>query len=107
MSESDITDPENTPEARRERDRERLKKNALRHGAALLAAITLWGAADYWASGSGLVLAESVSLLNAIFAGALIAYVLHEWGHFTGARLSGAVSPVMKEPVSFFMFTFF
>ena len=106
-----MTDTENTalespPAFDKGKDMARLKRVATRHGAALLAALTLWGAADYWASGSGLMLAEIVALFNAIFAGTAIAYLLHEWGHFTGARLSGSFSPVMKEPRSFFMFTF-
>jgi hypothetical protein len=91
---------------RRARDNARLKKVATKHGAALLTAFTLWGAADQWATSSGLLLAHIVALLNAIFAGTAIAYLCHEWGHFAGARISGAVSPVMKEPRSFFMFTF-
>ncbi len=91
---------------RRQRDRKRLRTVAIRHGALVLAAFTLWGAADAWANASGWILAETISLLNAVFAGTAIAYLFHEWGHFAGARVSGAVSPVAKEPVSFFMFTF-
>lgn len=97
---------DDSPEARRKRDWRRLKSVASRHGAIVLAAITLWGAADAWASDTGWLLAESVALLNALFAGTIIASILHEWGHFAGARLAGAVSPVLKEPVSFFMFNF-
>ena len=90
----------------RARDRKRLRSVAIKHGAYVLAAFTLWGAADAWASTTGWILAETIALLNAVFAGTAIAYIAHEWGHFTGARLSGAVSPVAKEPVSFFMFSF-
>ncbi len=91
---------------RKKRDRARLKSVAIRHGAYVLAALTLWGAADAWASATGWLLAEVVALLNAIFAGTAVASLAHEWGHFAGARISGAVSPVAKEPKSFFMFTF-
>ena len=91
---------------RKMRDRARLKQIALRHSAIVLAALTLWGASDSWALSSGWLLAETVSILNAVFAGAVVAYIAHEWGHFTGARVSGAISPVLKEPVSFFMFNF-
>jgi putative flippase GtrA len=91
---------------RKVRDRARLQKVAVRHGAAVLAAFTLWGAADAWALSSGLFLAEIIAMFNAIFAATAIAYIAHEWGHFTGARFSGAISPVAKEPGSFFMFTF-
>lgn len=90
----------------REKDRARLRKISVRHGGILLAAFTLWGAADYWAQGSGLFLAELVAVINAIFAGTIIAYLLHEWGHFAGARIAGAFSPVLREPTSFFMFNF-
>lgn len=92
--------------ARRRRDMKRLRSIAVRHGAAALAALTLWGAADAWASDSGLMLAQLVALFNALFAGTALAYLAHEWGHFSGARLSGAISPVLKEPTSFFMFNF-
>jgi len=91
---------------RKMRDRARLKQIALRHSAIVLAALTLWGASDSWALSSGWLLAETVSILNAVFAGTIIAYIAHEWGHFTGARFSGAISPVLKEPMSFFMFNF-
>ena len=92
--------------ARKIRDASRLKKVALRHGAIVLTAITLWGVSDSWASSSNWLLAESVAILNAIVAGGILAYISHEWGHFTGARASGSISPVLKEPVSFFMFSF-
>lgn len=88
------------------RDRNRLKEVATRHAAAFLAAMTLWGAADAWASSSGWMLANLVALLNAIFAGVSMSYLAHEWGHFAGARFSGGVSPVLKKPRSFFMFDF-
>ena len=99
-------DDSNDTAARQARDNARLRKVASRHGAIALAALTLWGAADAWASASGLLLAQSISILNAIFVGTAVAYIAHEWGHFSGARVSGAVSPVLKEPVSFFMFNF-
>lgn len=91
---------------RKARDNARLKKVAVRHAIWAIAAITIWGTSDYWATGSGLVLAEVVSLFNAIFAGVILGSIAHEWGHFSGARLSGAVSPIAKEPVGFFMFNF-
>ena len=102
MSEAETTDVE----ARRKRDNSRLRKIAIRHAAIVLTAFTIWGTSDSWAAQSGLFLAEMVSLINAIFAGVILASIFHEWGHFTGARISGAVSPIAKEPVSFFMFNF-
>ena len=91
---------------RKTRDQARLKKIALRHSTIVLAAFTLWGVADAWALSSGWLLAETIAILNAIFAGTVVAYIAHEWGHFSGARVAGAVSPVAKAPVSFFMFNF-
>ncbi|MGV0036557.1 MAG: hypothetical protein ACNYPE_16980, partial [Candidatus Azotimanducaceae bacterium WSBS_2022_MAG_OTU7] len=91
---------------RRQRDNSRMRKVATRHAAIVLTALTVWGTSDYWAAETGLLLAETVSLINAIFAGTITAFIFHEWGHFSGARVSGAVSPVLKEPVSFFMFNF-
>ncbi len=91
---------------RKARDNKRLKKVAQRHAAIVLGALTLWGTADAWAISSGWTLAEIIALLNAVFAGLIVAYISHEWGHFAGARLQGAVSPVLKEPFSFFMFDF-
>lgn len=91
---------------RKTRDRARLKRVATKHGAVFLAAITLWGTADAWASSTGMTLAALVAVFNALFAGAAMSYLVHEWGHFTAARLAGAASPVLKEPQSFFMFSF-
>jgi hypothetical protein len=107
------SDTESTPQGeyseeagRKHRDRARLKKIGTRHAMIVLAAFTIWGAADAWAISSGWFLAEVIALLNAVFAATIIAYTAHEWGHFSGARISGAISPVVKEPVGFFMFTF-
>ena len=83
-----------------------LMKIAQYHFAAAMAALTLYGAGDIWAASTGLALAQFVSVANALIAGVVLAYLSHEWGHFTGARLSGAISPVLKEPRSFFMFNF-
>lgn len=101
-----MTEVVDSVEERKSRDQARLKRVAMRHLGALLAAITLWGAADQWAISSSLSIAGGIAVLNAIFAGTVIAYLFHEWGHFAGARISGAVSPVLKEPKSFFMFNF-
>ena len=102
MSEAETTNVE----ARKKRDNSRLRKIAIRHATIVLTAFTIWGTSDSWAAQSELFLAEMVSLINAIFAGVILAYIFHEWGHFAGARISGAVSPVAKKPVSFFMFNF-
>ena len=106
MSESTIENQTEELHEQRSRDMARLKKIGTRHAATVLAALTIWGAADYWASESGLLLAETIALLIALFVGVIVASIAHEWGHFSGARITRSVSPVMKDPVSFFMFSF-
>lgn len=59
-----------------------------------LAALSIWAAADTWYAVTGLGLAAWVSVLNGILVGAAITGLLHEWGHLTGARLSGATAPL-------------
>lgn len=78
------------------RDATPVSKLALRDGAIALAALTLWGAADTWFATTGLFLAGLVSVLNGILAGIALASLAHEWGHFTGARLSGGIAPTTK-----------
>jgi len=91
----------------RELDRARMRKIGGYHFAMVVAALTLWGAAASWAESSGWALASFAAAGTALVAGSVIPSVLHEWGHFTGARLSGAVSPVLEEPRDhFFMFDF-
>ncbi len=96
----------NTPEARKARDMARLKQVAMRHGAVFLGALTLWGSAAFWAFLSGQTLVQGLAPLDAVAVSLVLAFLTHEWGHFAGARLGGAVSPVLKEPRSFFMFSF-
>ena len=77
------------------------------HGAAVLAALTLWGAGNLWAVESELLVAQLVALGNALVAGTVLASLFHEWGHFLGARLSGSRSPVLAKPRRlYFMFNF-
>jgi hypothetical protein len=91
----------------REKDRANLKNVATIQFVMVMGALTLWGAADAWASTSGWGIAWAAALANAVIAATVIASTLHEWGHFTGARLAGAVSPVLKKPARyFFMFNF-
>jgi len=94
------------PEFDRAKDMARLKSVAGRHFATLMGALTLFAAGDLWAQQSDLLIADFTGLANAIIAGYIMAFLAHEWGHFAGARLSGAMSPVLKEPAGFFMFNF-
>ncbi|MEM6999361.1 MAG: hypothetical protein AAF529_01150 [Pseudomonadota bacterium] len=85
----------------------RLKRIGAWHATAISAALTLWGTANFWAVESSLLLAQAVALGNAIAAGTVIASILHEWGHYAGARLAGANAPVLAKPRRlYFMFDF-
>ena len=91
----------------RRRDQARLKTMGQRHGATVLAVLTLFGAAHAWATTTDWLLAALVAPLVAFMAGTVVASITHEWGHFAGARLAGAVSPVNSKPYRwFFIFNF-
>ena len=66
----------------------------LRDVALVSGLLTLWGAAETWAAVSGLALAALVSTVNGFLVGAATGAVLHEWGHFAGARLGGGHAPL-------------
>ena len=94
-------------DAARALDRARMKQIGGYHFAMVMGALTMWGAAETWARVSGWSLAAFASIGTALVAGSIIPSVLHEWGHFAGARLSGAKSPVLEKPRNhFFMFDF-
>lgn len=72
-----------------------------------LAALSLWAAADTWYLVSGLGFALAISVLDAIFVGYILGALFHEWGHYTGAKLSGASAPRVKpKGTSLFRFNF-
>ena len=88
-------------------DRANMKKIGALHFAMVMGALTLWGAAEAWAQTTGWVIAGLAAVANAVIAGTVIASTLHEWGHFAGARLADAPSPVLDAPRNhFFMFDF-
>ncbi len=94
-------------DAARKADRKRWKEHARIHFVMGMGALTLWGAADAWAAVSGLAIAHAASIANALIASTIVASIVHEWGHFAGARLSGAVSPALEKRANhFFMFDF-
>jgi hypothetical protein len=65
-------------------------KHALVHLVVLVAAFSLWAAADTWLIVTGLALASLLAVLTAAIAGLAVTTVMHEWCHFLGAKLSGA-----------------
>ena len=78
-----------------------------RDTAIALAALSLWAAADTWYLVSGLGFALAVSVLDAIFVGYILGALFHEWGHYTGAKISGASAPRVKsQGTSLFRFNF-
>ena len=110
---SDVATKDNSPntrEARRQRDRLRLRQVAIKHALILLVLSSLLGLVDFWASITGKLWVHSIAVLDAVVVGFVLASLVHEWGHFAAARIAGAVSPVLKEQplslTSFFMFTF-
>jgi hypothetical protein len=61
-------------------------------GAALL---SLFAAADAWAGLTEGRLAQGLSVLDGLLVGAALGALSHEWGHFTGARVSGSDTPLL------------
>jgi hypothetical protein len=70
----------------------------------VLAALSLWLLLADASAGSG-PLADLAGLIAGAGIGAT-AYLLHEWGHWTGARLAGSVMHVSARLDTAFMFTF-
>ena len=67
-----------------------LERMLLRDVAVMLAAISIWAAADTWYTVTGLAIAQVIAVADAALAGVIVAVLLHEWGHYAGARISGA-----------------
>jgi hypothetical protein len=68
-------------------------KLAQRDGAIVLAALSLWAAAEAFHASTGLGFAALLSTLDGLVVGVALGSVFHEWGHFTGARLGGGIAP--------------
>jgi len=87
-------------------DGQRLLLAIRNHGLVLLAAVTLWAAADAWVLQSDLALASVLAFFNAFVAMTIAATIFHEWGHFIGARLARSYSPMVPDPRGKFIFGF-
>ena len=77
-------------------------------GAHLLAAmlvLSMWAAADAWQAVTDLGLASLLSVLTAFLAGFVLGTLVHEWGHFVGARVAGASYTIPGKP-GLFLFNF-
>lgn len=96
-----------TPTFDRAADTANLKSVGKLHFVMGMGALTLWGAADAWAVQTDWGLAWAAAMANAVIATYVLTGILHEWGHYAGARLSGSLAPARPEPVNyFFMFDF-
>lgn len=66
----------------------------LRDVAIISALLSLFAAAEAWATVSGLAFATLLSTTNGFLVGAATNALGHEWGHFAGARLGGGHAPL-------------
>jgi hypothetical protein len=83
-------------EVEKDADTTKVSWLALRDGGIVLAALSLWAAADAWYSATGLGAAALLSVLDGFAAGAVINLLAHEWGHFAGARWGGGIAPTTR-----------
>ena len=67
--------------------------------------LSMWAAADTWQAVTGLALAGLLSVLTAFLAGFVLGTLVHEWGHFLGARRAGAGYTIPGKP-GLFVFNF-
>ncbi len=93
-------------ETRKLTDGQRFRSAGTRHGLVALALFLSWTAADSWYLATGLMLANLLSILTALVVGAWLASIIHEWGHFAGARLSKSYAPIVPDVRGIFMFGF-
>jgi len=75
------------------------------HLLAAMLVLSMWGAADGWHAATGLGVATVLSLPTAFLAGFVLGTLVHEWGHFLGARLAGASYTIPGKP-GLFLFNF-
>ncbi|MEC8481511.1 MAG: hypothetical protein VXZ17_07600 [Pseudomonadota bacterium] len=96
-------------EAQQSADREPSLFSLLSRDAMIVfAALTLWAASDAWFQVTGLFAAELLSAADGIFVGYIVAAIFHEWGHYLGARVSGAQTKrtLPKSLTNLFRFSF-
>jgi len=79
---------------------------AQRDGAVVLAALSLFAAADAWYIATDSAFAALLSLLDGLAVGAVVTFAAHEWGHFAGARLGGGIAPTTAITRFFPLFDF-
>lgn len=62
--------------------------------AILAAGLSLFAAADAWHTLTGTALSATLSIVDGLLLGAVLSGLVHEWGHFSGARLFGSRAPL-------------
>lgn len=75
------------------------------HLLAAMLVLSMWAAADAWQAVTGLGLASLLAVLTAFLAGFVLGTLVHEWGHFLGARFAGASYTIPGKP-GLFLFNF-
>lgn len=68
---------------------QRLAKLAGTHALIVVAALSLFAAADSWNTVTGLGIAGLLCIVTAVLAGVAVPTLVHEWFHYLGARVSG------------------
>ncbi len=79
----------------------------IRDASMIVAALALFGGADAWVQGANFLLADFTAVAASLIAGWSITGLLHEWGHYAGAKLAGSIAPRVRLPgFSFFRYNF-
>ena len=79
----------------------------IRDASLIVALLALFGGAIAWAQDSNDMLARFTAIAASLIAGWMIASLLHEWGHYAGAKLARAIAPRVQLPgLSFFRYNF-
>lgn len=84
-----------------EKDEASLKLVILRDVAIASVLLSVFAAAETWATVSGLAFAALLSTIDGFLVGAAAGALAHEWGHFAGARLGGGHAPL--KPITGFL----
>lgn len=98
------TEPSKIATEQRTKNIANLKKHASVHGVAVVAALTLFGAAHTWATSSGWLIAVVTGIAAAFIAGMVLSSIFHEWGHYSGAALAGSQIKIAEDTSNYTFF---
>ncbi len=96
--------PSGAPQPER-RDADKRLVLIVSHLLVAMLVLSMWAAADTWQAVTGFALASLLSVLTAFLAGFVLGTLVHEWGHFLGARRAGASYTIPGKP-GLFVFNF-